>query len=342
MSTVLSILGALILLSVLVTVHELGHYLMGCKLGFTIVEFAVGMGPAIWKKEKNGITYALRALPIGGMCRFYGEDQEVVDGRCFNAKPAWKKILVVAAGPVMNLLLAVLLSIVTLAAYGNYVPQIYEIPETDSPAYRAGLQPGDIIVKVDGDRIDYYNETTAKILAASGERMVLTVDRGGALLDIAVEDAYNAELGRNYIGITMTAARQRYGFFQSVGQSFRYVGSIIRETFGFFGTLFQGRVQSTDVAGPVGTIAYISEAVRYGFETVLQFAVLINVSLGIFNLLPIPALDGGRLVFLVIEAIRGKPIDARKEGMVHFVGLIALFALIIFLTYNDIINLIRG
>ena len=120
------------------------------------------------------------------------------------------------------------------------------------------------------------------------------------------------------------------------------LGSIIRETFGFFGTLFQGRVQSTDVAGPVGTIAYISEAVRYGFETVLQFAVLINVSLGIFNLLPIPALDGGRLVFLVIEAIRGKPIDARKEGMVHFVGLIALFALIIFLTYNDIINLIRG
>lgn len=101
-------------------------------------------------------------------------------------------------------------------------------------------------------------------------------------------------------------------------------------------------MQSTDVAGPVGTIAYISEAVRYGLETVLQFAVLINVSLGIFNLLPIPALDGGRLVFLIVEAVRGKPIDAEKEGMVHFIGLIALFALIIFLTYNDIMTLIRG
>lgn len=342
MSTILSILGSLVLLSVLVAIHELGHYLMGRKLGFVILEFAIGMGPVVWKTERNGITYALRALPIGGMCRFYGEDQEVVDNRCFNAQPAWKKILVVAAGPVMNLLFAVLLSIVTLTAYGNFVPEVYEIPETDSPAYRAGLQPGDIVVAVDGDRIDYYNEMTSRILAVKGDSMVLTVDRGDERIDLTVNDIYNEAMGRNYIGITVTAVRQQYGLLPSVGQSFRYVGSVVRETLGFFGTLFRGAAQPGDVAGPVGTIAYISAAVRYGFETVLQFAVLINVSLGVFNLLPIPALDGGRLVFLLIEAVRGKPIDAQKEGMVHFAGLIALFALIIFLTYNDIINLIRS
>ena len=216
------------------------------------------------------------------------------------------------------------------------------MPETDSPAYQAGLRPGDILLKIDGKDIEFYNETATMIRAIQDDQTVITVSREGTRLDIPVTGLYNETLGYNYLGITMTPTRIRYGFIGSIGQSFRYIGSIVRSTFSFFGTLFHGQVQSTDVAGPVGTIAYISEAVRYGLETVLQFAVLINVSLGIFNLLPIPALDGGRLVFLIVEAVRGKPIDAEKEGMVHFIGLIALFALIIFLTYNDIMTLIRG
>ena len=242
----------------------------------------------------------------------------------------------------MNLLFALLLSIITLTAYGNYMPAVYEVPETDSPAYQAGLRPGDILLKIDGKDIEFYNETATMIRAIQDDQTVITVSREGTRLDIPVTGLYNETLGYNYLGITMTPTRIRYGFIGSIGQSFRYIGSIVRSTFSFFGTLFRGQVQSTDVAGPVGTIAYISEAVRYGLETVLQFAVLINVSLGIFNLLPIPALDGGRLVFLIVEAVRGKPIDAEKEGMVHFIGLIALFALIIFLTYNDIMTLIRG
>jgi len=142
LSSLLSILGALLLLSVLVTVHELGHFLVGRKLGFTILEFAVGMGPVVFQTEKNGITYALRALPIGGMCRFYGEDEEASDERCFNAHPTLHKIAVVAAGPVMNLLLALMLAIASIGIYGVMAPEIYELTEDNSPAVRAGVQAG--------------------------------------------------------------------------------------------------------------------------------------------------------------------------------------------------------
>lgn len=341
MSSLLSILGALLLLSILVTVHELGHFLVGRKLGFTILEFAIGMGPAVWKTEKNGITYALRAFPIGGMCRFYGEDEGISDQRCFNAHPAWHRAAVVAAGPIMNLIMAILFAILSVGIYGVIAPEIYEISDENTPAAIAGVQVGDVLTAIDGQPIDFYNDAVSMIRSVSGNQAVLTVRRNNTEVDLVLKDFYNAELGYNYLGVTLTPMRMHYGVQHVLRYSFRYVGSIVRETFGFFGSLFRGQVQSTDVAGPVGTIAYISEAVRYGMEVVLQFAVLINISLGIFNLIPLPALDGGRLLFLLIEIVRGKPIDQEKEGMVHFVGIMLLFGLIIFLTYNDVLNLIR-
>ena len=342
MSTVLSIVGALIVLSVLVTVHEFGHYLAGRKLGFTILEFSVGMGPLLLKKEKDGIQYSLRALPIGGMCRFYGEDQEVKDGRCFNAQPVWKRIVTVAAGPVMNILLAILLSMITLVAYGDFVPAVYECASETSPAAVAGMEAGDVLVAVDGKRITYYDEAVTMILAADPAKAVVTVERDGESLDLTVRDFYDQASGKNLIGITISPVRVKYGFFQSIGQSFRYLWTMVRETFAFFGNAFRGQVQSTDVAGPVGIITLLGEAVRSSFETVLRFGMMISISLAIMNLLPLPALDGGRIAFMVVEAVRGKAIPPEKEGMVHFVGIVLLFGLIIFLTYNDISNIARG
>lgn len=342
MSTVLSILAALLLLSVIVTIHELGHYLTGRMLGFSIVEFAVGMGPVVLKKEINGIQYALRALPIGGMCRFYGEDEGVSDEKCFNAQAWWKRLIVVVSGPVMNFLFAIILSIITLTAYGDYMPSIVEISAASAPAAVAGMQPGDVITAVDGKTINYYSETVPLILAVKSNDVSIAVNRGGQSIQCQLKNIYNAEAGKNLIGITIEPVRMYFGFFDAIGRSLGYTWSMVTETFSFFGRLFQGNVQSTDVSGPVGIIAYISEAVRYGLETVLRFAVMISMSLGIMNLLPLPALDGGRAVFMVIEGIRGKAIPPEKEGMVHFAGLILLFGLIIFLTYNDIANLIGG
>ncbi len=330
------------LLSLLVMIHELGHYTAGRLLGFGIVEFSIGMGPVLFKKTKKGIQYSLRALPIGGMCRFYGEDKEAQDGRCFNAQPVWKRIITVAAGPVMNLLFALLCAIFTLSIFGDYMPAVYEITDTDTPAYAAGMQVGDIITRIDGKRVTFYSETVDMIQAVEGNDMTLTVSRDGSEIELEVHDIYNAEAGRNLLGVTISPERMYFGFGGIMAHSVSYITETIKDAFLFFGQLFRGQVTSDEVAGPVGIIAYISAAVRSSGETVLRFAVLISASLGIMNLLPLPALDGGRLFFMVIEVIRGKAIPAEKEGMVHFVGLILLFALIVFLTYNDISNLIRG
>lgn len=342
MTTALSIIAALVLLSVLVTIHELGHYLVGRKLGFTILEFSVGMGPVLFKRVKNGIQYSIRALPIGGICRFYGEDQEVLDGRCFNAQAVWKRMVVVLAGPIMNLLFAFVCAVVTLSIFGDYMPAIYEIPDTSAPAYAAGLRPDDVIVRIDEKNVRFYSDAVTMIQAADPERMVVTVDRGGESVALTVRDFYDEANAKNYIGITIQPVRMHFGVGETISHSFGYISSTLTETFRFFGRLLQGNVSSTDVSGPVGIVAYISEAVRSSFETVLRLAVLVSASLGIMNLLPIPALDGGRLVFMIIEAIRGKAIPPEKEGVVHLAGLALLFGLMLFLTYSDIANLIRG
>lgn len=342
--TFLSILAALLVLSVFVVVHELGHFVAGRLLGFTVLEFAVGMGPAILKKEKNGITYSLRAFPIGGMCRFYGEDEEAKDGRSFASHPVWKRIIVVAAGPVMNILTAILFAVVSLMSYGVYVdvPTVQELSSKTAPAAVAGIEPGDVLYAINGDVIESYEETSELILGASGAEMTITVQRDGELVDLIVRDFYNEAEGRNLIGITYGYGRERYGLFQAVGASFRYVWDIFVEMARFIGSIFTQGVQAGDVVGPVGTVTIIGQAVRTGFETVLYLAVLISVNLAFMNLLPLPALDGGRLVFLIIEAIRRKPVPPEKEGMVHFAGLVLLMLLMVYLTVSDVRGLVNG
>jgi regulator of sigma E protease len=337
-STVLSVIAALLVLSLLIMIHEFGHYLAGRKLGFTILEFAIGMGPVIFKKKKNGIQYSVRALPIGGMCRFLGEDENMPhDAHSFNMQKVWKRIVVITAGPVMNLLFAFVAAIVTITAFGDLVPSVYQVND-DSPAYTAGVETGDVITEIDGMKVMYLSQVAQQIQAADPEGFSMTVERGGEPVLLQVSDAYDAEAGKNVIGIGIATVRMKFSFGETIGRSGAYITNTFKETFSFFGKLAQGEIESTDVLGPAGIMKYISMAVRSSGEDVMRLVVLISASLGIMNLLPIPALDGGRLVFMVIEAIRGKAVPPEKEGMVHFVGLILLFGLMIFLTVNDITN----
>ena len=168
------------------------------------------------------------------------------------------------------------------------------------------------------------------------------MERNGERVNLDVKDIYNKTLGHNLLGVTISTERVKFGVGESAARSVNYVTATLAETFRFFGRLTQGNVSSSDAAGPVAIVAMISEAVRSGGENVLRLLVLISASLGIMNLLPIPAMDGGRLVFMFIEAVRGKPIAPEKEGMIHFVGLILLFGLIILLTFNDVTNLLNG
>ena len=319
--TLLSIVGALLVLTVLVFVHELGHFYAGKKLGFRIDEFAIGMGPVVCSKEKNGTRFAIRALPIGGLCAFHGEDEGVSDPECFNAQPVWKRMIVVLAGPFMNILLAVVLAVIILMTYGEYMPMINDFTAENTPAEAAGIQEGDIITAIDGKSITYYAECTDYIQQADPARIEVTVRRDG--MDVT-------------LGIYISPERLRYGLLEAATNSVRYTCYIVKEMFKVLGGLFTGSVTSDDVAGPVGTISIIGQAVRAGFEVVLRLGVLISINLGIMNILPIPALDGGRFLFMVIEAVRGKPIPPEKEGMIHMAGLVLLFSLMILLTVMDV------
>lgn len=339
-SQILSILAALLLLSIFVMVHEYGHYKAGRLLGFGIVEFAIGMGPKLWSREKNGTLYAVRAFPIGGMCRFYGEDEEIKDGKSFNAQKAWKRFVVILAGPLMNLVFALVFAIVALTAYGDYKAAVAEVPSTTSPAYIAGLQPGDLVYAINGETVSSTQDAVNKIIAVKENEAVITVVRGEETLDLKLENIYNEEAGRNLIGITMGLVRVPYTFPEAVVGSFAYIGDIIREMFAFLGGIFTKGVQPGDVAGPIGTISIIGTAVRVGLEMVLRLSVMLSVNLAVINLLPLPALDGGRLAFLTLEGIRRKPVPEKVEGMIHFVGIILLFGLIILLTFNDIKRLL--
>ena len=328
--TLLSIVGALLVLTVLVFVHELGHFYAGKKLGFRIDEFAIGMGPVVCSKEKNGTRFAIRALPIGGLCAFHGEDEGVSDPECFNAQPVWKRMIVVLAGPFMNILLAVVLAVIILMTYGEYMPNITRFTGENSPA------EGDIIPAIDGKSITYYAECTDYIRQADHAGIEVTVRRGGSDVTLTARDIYDPESGSNRLGIYISPERLRYGLLEAATNSVRYTCYIVKEMFKVLGGLFTGSVTSDDVAGPVGTISIIGQAVRAGFEVVLRLGVLISINLGIMNILPIPALDGGRFLFMVIEAVRGKPIPPEKEGMIHMAGLVLLFSLMILLTVMDV------
>lgn len=342
MTGVLSVLAAILLIALMVVMHELGHFCAGRVLGFGIDEFSIGFGPALLKKEKNGTVYALRLIPLGGACMFHGEDEEAEDERSFMAQSVWKRAIVIAAGPLVNILSAVLIAVIILMSYGEYMPRVYEFDDTVSIAQEAGVEIGDIIYGVNGKRLDYANEVVDRITSSDGESLTLNIIRDGERMDITMHDVYNEEDGYTRIGIIMNFDRMKYGLFEAVGRSFNYVWQMIKEIAAFLGSLFQGNVSSGDVSGVVGAVSVVSEAVKISFETVLRIVMLLSMNLGLMNLLPIPALDGGRLVFIIIEAVRGKPAKQSVEGVIHFVGLILLLALMVIVTVSDVRTLIFG
>ncbi len=342
LSTVLGIIGGLILLTILVVAHEWGHFAVGRACDMKIEEFAAGFGPKLLSKVKNGIRYSIRALPLGGFVQFYGEDSQEAgsEPRAFNNKPIWQRFLTLLAGPAMNILLAFVITVGVLIGYGDFVPTVASVQE-GMPAEQVGLQVGDRITSVDGKRIDFAMEFEGIDLTKSGQSVLLGIERNGEQMEFEIPLQYSEEEGRSLIGITYsTATRQRFGFFEAIGLSFKWMYLIIAEMFAFLGDLIFRGQGVEGLAGPVGTIGIVSQAVRSGPEVILRIATLLSINLGIMNLLPIPGLDGGRIVLLGVEKLRGKPLSQNKEGLINLIGMGLLFLFMIFLTYQDIARLL--
>lgn len=338
-----SILVALIVIGVIVMVHELGHFLTARRLGIRVREFGIGMGPKLKKWEHGGVMYSLRLFPVGGFVNFYGEDEEIDDPDAFSRQKPWKRFLTILAGPASNILFAFVITICLLVAVGESVPRINTI-EPGSSAQAAGIEVGDKVIAVNGQHVNFAAEAYMLITENNkNDAVTLSVQRGDETKtyeDVAY--TLNAEQNSRIVGITFDKTPQHFGFFEAIGMSFSWIVFVIKEMLAVIGGLFTGAQSTQALVGPVGTISLIGQTAQNGLYWLLQLAVLISVNLGIVNLIPFPALDGSRLVFIGVEKIRGKPISPEKEGLVHFVGLIVLLGLMVLFTYQDIARLISG
>ncbi len=366
----------ILVFGLIVISHEFGHFLLAKLNGIHVVEFAVGMGPKLLSFKKNGTVYALRLLPIGGACMFEGEDgkenekEEIKEdikksivsrdqeseepvvriekekGGSFNDAPVWARISSVVAGPVFNFILAYLLALFVVWFSGSDKPVINDVMQ-GYPAQEAGIQSGDIIKKMNGEKIYLSREIYINTYLNQEKEMTITYERDGKENTVSVTPKFNKEENRYLIGF------QGYGeyvdcknlsIFKSAYYEIRYS---LKATVKSLGMLVSGRASKDDISGPIGiaqVIGEVSEAAKpYGVLVVvlnmMNIALLLSVNLGVLNLLPLPALDGGRLVFLLIEAVRGKPVPPEKEGMVHFAGFVALMILMVFVMFNDIMRL---
>lgn len=348
-SSVLYAVEALAVLLFMVTIHEFGHYVAGKKLGFKINEFAIGFGPAIFKREmKSGELFSVRALPLGGYCAFEGEDEESASEKSFEKQAPWKRIIVLLAGAFMNFFVTVLIVIVTYTASGQYVFTVgrvlpNDVGETTSQEYI--LHENDVILAVNGYDIYMPTELTnaLKIAAETPEKPVsLEIVRNGERITVEAkirdyvlsyedDDGKTVETHATGLGIIQSSSLYRFGFFESVKRANVYCFKMAGEVLSVIGQLFTGKISLDSLSGPVSTITITAEIASYGFRQLLEIITLIGVNLAVFNLLPIPALDGCKVLFTVIEWVRGKAINKKIEGIVNFAGFVFLigFAIIV-------------
>lgn len=345
-----TIIVFVLIFGVVVISHELGHFLIAKMNGIKVLQFSIGMGPDIIKFTKGDTKYVLKLLPIGGACMFEGEDGIYAkDGKnpekpegAFGEANVWSRIATVAAGPFFNIILAFLLSLIVVGFSGEVIPVIDSLTE-GYPAAEAGIREGDLITKMDGEHIYLQGEVTFVSAFSRGDPMEIEYKRDGKKYTTTVTPKYSEEDKRYYIGFTIGEAVECKGL-DLIKYSAYEVRYWLKTTVKSLLMLIQGRLSANDLSGPVGIAVTIDETIEvakpYGIPTVvltmINFAVLLSVNLGVMNLLPLPALDGGRLLFLFVEVIRGKPVAPDKEGLVHFIGFVALMILMVFVLYNDL------
>lgn len=330
----LTAIAAIFVFLMVILFHEFGHFIVAKMVGIRVNEFSIGMGPKIFQKKKGETKYSIRALPIGGYVSMEGEDENSEDPRSFNKVPAPSRIAVVAAGAIMNFILAMIVfSIVSFNA-GMPTTTILETIK-NSPAEKVGMKPGDVIVSINNEQIKNWDSIVNEISNSNPkEDMEVTILRNEEKIDYLLKP----EIGDNnriIIGIVPVSQKS---FFSSIKGGFEKTGFMLKLMFDFIKMAFRGQVSTKDLSGPVGVIYTIGEAAKYGFINLIYLMGFISVNLGFFNLLPLPALDGSRIVFLFIEIIRGKAIDPEKEGFIHFIGFVLLILLMITVTYSDVIR----
>ena len=342
------ILFAILFFCVIIFSHELGHFTFAKLFGVKVNQFAIGMGPKIWRKKKGETEYSVRLFPIGGFVSMEGEDEESDDERAFGKKKTWQRIIIVAAGAVVNLILGLLIVIIMLTQENLIgTPRVNQFYD-EATTVNCGLQEGDIIKKIN-DRYVFSSYDLSFLLSRDKDASVdFVVDRNGEekILNDVKFQTTELEDGTSTMIFDFSIVGVEPSFVSVIKYGVLEFVSIARIVWISLFDLITGTYGFKDLSGPIGTVGYIAEitqeAVKTDITPVFTILALISINLGIFNLLPIPALDGGRLFFLFIELIFRKPINRKYEGYIHAVGLILLLLLMVVISFSDITKLVRG
>ena len=343
----MGIIIAILLFSAIVIFHELGHFLLAKANKIRVDEFSLGMGPTLIGRQIGETKFSLKLLPLGGACMMGEDDADDVAEGSFNSKSVWARISVIAAGPIFNFILAWILCMIMVGWIGYRSPEIGTVEEGYSAAEQ-GMQAGDVITKINGHRIHLWEEITLYNLSTKeGDTLSVTYERDGKehTVDLVEKQLENDSYAR--LGIINVAERTKPGIFGTVQYGAYTVKYWISYTFGCLKMLLTGQVGIKQMSGPVGIVTVVDsayqqakpEGIQVVLLNILNIGILLTANLGVMNLIPFPALDGGRLIFLFIEAIRGKRVPPEKEGMVHFAGFALLMVLMVIVMYNDIMRI---
>lgn len=337
----MSYILALIIFSAIVIFHELGHFLLAKWNGIEVIEFSLGMGPRLLSYVWGDTRYSLKLLPIGGSCQMVGEEEASDSEGAFGNKSVWARIAVVAAGPVFNFILAWVLALIIVGSMGYDNTMVDIIP--DSAAAEAGMEDGDQIISINGSRTWLYREVSLYSSLHQGQTATVVFERNGEKQTVVLTPK-QSDTGAYLYGFSRTVQREKGGALETVGYSCAEIRYWLKATVESLKMLIDGQVGLEEMSGPVGIVSTIGDTYKesrvdgwyYVTMNMIMIAILLSVNLGVMNLLPIPALDGGRLVFLILEAIRGKAIPQEKESMVHFTGFVLLMGLMAVILFSDL------
>ena len=329
----ITLISSLLVFLLVVMLHEFGHFAVAKLSGIKVNEFSIGMGPKIYQKQKGETFYSLRALPVGGYVAMEGEEENSHDPRAFNNVSIVKRMAVVLAGAFMNFVLAFIAFTLIFSIVGYGSSEIEKVI-SNSPAYKAGIQSGDLIIKINENKVKDIYDINSIISKNQKEEMDFQINRGGNILNLKIKPEYSVENQMYLIGIT---SKLDHSLLKSISLGANRTLEMSKLILKSIKMMFSGSFKMEYLSGPVGVVQLIGSESSKGFLNFLQILGLISVNLGVFNLLPIPALDGGKFLFLLIEALRGKPIDEKIEQGLSLIGISLLFSLMIYVTiFNDI------
>jgi len=338
MSFLISAAAAVLVFGSVVFIHEFGHFFTAKLAGITVLEFSLGMGPKLFSFTCGETQYSLRLLPIGGFCMMEGEEEESDNAGSFSKASVWARIRVVAAGAFMNIVLGLLVLSILTATGGLIATTTVHSFIDGASTQQSGLQVGDTILTVNGSKLFIADDIFYEMMWDKDGKAVFEVLREGeriTLPDVQFETTPNGD-GTNSITIDFIVVGEEPGVFNVLGESVRKTVSLTRQILRSFGQIITGAVPINQLSGPVGIVSVISEAASYGLRPLLNLLAYISINLGVMNVMPLPALDGGKLVLLLVEAVTKKKLSEKWEVIINTAGLILLLGIMVFATVNDI------